>query len=147
MIKSDKQFKIKSDEQLEEVFKNYMKSKNIEVHDDYPYPCGDLECKDCILNDMTHKLRNLGFFTCVKHPFQMIEKYEEIIFVLKQEIEVIESWKKENGILTKEEEKDCAEIRRLNALNDELVEEISWLYSKLDQMESGEKFDKMENGV
>ena len=138
---------IKNDEQFRKAFKKYKKyirSKNAEVDEDYyPYACGSLECKDCVLNGVLHELNDVGYSICLKHPFQVIEKCEKAISVLKKEIEVIESWEKENDILTKEahkkeEEKIYAEIQRLITKNGELTKEISRLYSKLDQMESGE---------
>jgi hypothetical protein len=94
---------IENDEQFKEVLKKYMKSKNVEVYEYYPYPCGKLECEDCVLNEVMNKLSNFGYFTCVKRPFQTIEKYEKAISVLKEEIKVVESWKRENKTLTKEE--------------------------------------------
>ena len=130
---------IENDKEFQEVFKKYLKSKGTEGNE--TYFCGCLSCDDCILKDVSYGLSDIGVALCSGKPFEKIKKYEKKIELLKQEIDIMNKWKKENKTLTKEEleeEKIYAEIQRLIAKNGELTKEIARLYRKLDQMRNGE---------
>lgn len=98
MISNDKEFK--------DAFREYLKSKGINERTDIV--CDGIECKDCIFKDLGD---------CIKTPFKEIEIYEKCIAsykkkieALKQEINVMNKWVKED-ILRKKLLGVCTEIR------------------------------------
>lgn len=80
---------ITNDEQFQETFKEYVKSKGIE----YDNFCRGIDCEDCILG-------NLGIY-CDREPFKAIKEYEEEIRLLKQQISIMQTWKRSREINNK----------------------------------------------
>lgn len=120
---------INNDEEFKEAFNKYLKSEGISANENFF--CGGMNCEDCPFKNLTD---------CSKMPFLEIKICKERIAMMKKEIEIMESWKKENKTLTKEEleeEKIYAEIQRLITKHGELTKKIIRLYRKLDQMGNG----------
>ena len=99
---------ISNDKEFEEVFKRYLKSKGTEGNE--TYFCGCLSCDDCTLKDVSYGLSDIGVALCSRKPFEKIKKYEKKIELLKQEIEIMNKWEKED-ILRKKLLGVCMEIR------------------------------------
>ena len=99
---------INNDKEFQETFKEFMKSKGVDVETRKYYLCEDLGCNNCILKDVRC---DLGF--CTFHPFEEIKRREKEIRLLKQQISIMSNWKKEREINKKLKE-ICEMFRRGN---------------------------------
>ena len=99
---------IDSDEEFQESFKKFMKSKGVDVETRKYYLCEDLGCNNCILKDVR---RDLDF--CTFHPFEEIKRREKEIRMLKQQISIMQTWKISQDINNKV--KDFCKTLRTNS--------------------------------
>ena len=110
---------INNDKEFRETIEEYLKSKGIELDknsfmDKFCF-CNALNCEDCVLNDIKDGIRNEGnedelFDICTDKPFQDIKKHEEKIRMLKQEISIMSTWKRERE-MAKELKDICRTFR------------------------------------
>jgi hypothetical protein len=103
---------IENDNEFQEAFKEYAKSKGVDYENRKYYSCDeDLGCNNCILKDVR---RDLGF--CTFHPFEEIKRHEKQISLLKQDISIMSNWKRNCKIENKLKD-FCKTFRSDTSLN------------------------------
>ena len=90
---------IENDKDFQEAFKEYIKGYGIETNE--IHMCNGLPCRDCLLkpiSDETYDTSNKTCNICEERPFQKIKEYEKKIALLKREISIMQSWKREREL-------------------------------------------------
>ena len=92
---------IENDKEFHEYYKEYLKSKGIKQRTDVL--CDGIDCKDCLFKGLI----------CSTSPFKDIENYEKRIAVLKEEIDIMQNWKR-NHEIDKKLKDFCKTLRTIN---------------------------------
>lgn len=109
---------ITNDEQFKETFKEYVKGYGIETNE--IHMCNGLPCRDCILkpiSDETYDTSKKTCNVCEERPFQKIKEYEKKIALLKQQISIMQTWKRSREINNKLKD-FCKAFRSGTSLSD-----------------------------
>ncbi len=105
---------INNDKEFQETFKEYVKCYGIETNE--IHMCNGLPCRDCILkpiSDETYDKSKKTCNVCEERPFQKIKEYEKKIRLLKQQISIMQTWKRSQDINNKL--KDFCKTLRTNS--------------------------------